>query len=100
MLRFDTAGESHGECLVAILTGLPAGVPVSVEAINHQLSRRPQGYGRGGRMKIETDRAQLFSALRHSPTLGSPIRPLFPNNGWKNLNGTPPGGQFLAAVAR
>src|SRR6185295_7664343 len=52
MLRFETAGESHGECLVAILTGLPAGVPVSVDAINHQLWRRQQGYGRGGRMKI------------------------------------------------
>ena len=56
MLRFETAGESHGETLVTILTGLPAGVPVSLDFINRQLWRRQQGYGRGGRMKIETDR--------------------------------------------
>src|SRR5438477_9075252 len=84
MLRFETAGESHGECLVAILTGLPAGVPVSVEAVNHQLWRRQQGYGRGGRMKIETDRAQLVSGVRHSRTIGSPIAILLENKDWKN----------------
>src|SRR5712692_1972509 len=84
MLRFETAGESHGECLVAILTGLPAGVPVSVDAINHQLWRRQQGYGRGGRMKIETDRAQLVSGVRHSRTIGSPIAILLENKDWKN----------------
>ena len=84
MLRFETAGESHGECLVAILTGLPAGVPVSVEAINHELWRRQQGYGRGGRMKIETDRAQLVSGVRHSKTIGSPIAVLLENKDWKN----------------
>jgi chorismate synthase len=84
MLRFETAGESHGECLVAILTGLPAGVPVSVDAINHQLWRRQQGYGRGGRMKIETDRAQLVSGVRHSHTIGSPIAILLENKDWKN----------------
>src|SRR5204862_257840 len=54
MLRFETAGESHGECLLATLTGLPAGVPVSIDTVNHELWRRQQGYGRGGRMKIET----------------------------------------------
>src|SRR5207247_1017728 len=72
------------ECLVAILTGLPAGVPVSVEAINRQLWRRQQGYGRGGRMKIETDRAQLVSGVRHSRTIGSPIAILLENKDWKN----------------
>src|SRR5438067_1671997 len=84
MLRFETAGESHGECLVSILTGLPAGIPVSVDAINHQLWRRQQGYGRGGRMKIETDRAQLVSGVRHSHTIGSPIAILIENKDWKN----------------
>src|SRR6267378_3590736 len=84
MLRFETAGESHGECLVSILTGLPAGVPVSVDAINHQLWRRQQGYGRGGRMKIETDRAQLISGVRHSRTIGSPIAIVLENKDWKN----------------
>ncbi|HTM47087.1 MAG TPA: chorismate synthase [Bryobacteraceae bacterium] len=84
MLRFETAGESHGECLAAILTGLPAGVPVSVDAVNHQLWRRQQGYGRGGRMKIETDRAQLVSGVRHSCTIGSPIAILIENKDWKN----------------
>jgi chorismate synthase len=84
MLRFETAGESHGECLVSILTGLPAGVPVSVDAVNHQLWRRQQGYGRGGRMKIETDRAQIVSGVRHSRTIGSPIAILLENKDWKN----------------
>jgi chorismate synthase len=84
MLRFETAGESHGECLVAILTGLPAGVPVSLDAINHELWRRQQGYGRGGRMKIETDRAQVVSGVRHSRTIGSPIAILLENKDWKN----------------
>src|SRR5712672_3771957 len=84
MLRFETAGESHGECLVAILTGLPAGVPVSLDAVNHELWRRQQGYGRGGRMKIETDRAQLVSGVRHSKTIGSPIAVLLENKDWKN----------------
>src|SRR4030088_2167434 len=84
MLRFETAGESHGECLVAILTGLPAGVSVSLDAINRELWRRQQGYGRGGRMKIETDRAQLVSGVRHSRTIGSPIAILIENKDWKN----------------
>src|ERR1019366_1051168 len=72
MLRFETAGESHGECLVATLTGLPAGVPVSLDTVNHELWRRQQGYGRGGRMKIEHDRAEIVSGVRHSHTIGSP----------------------------
>jgi chorismate synthase len=84
MLRFETAGESHGECLVAILTGLPAGVPVSLDAINRDLWRRQQGYGRGGRMKIETDKAHILSGVHHGATIGSPIAVLLENKDWKN----------------
>jgi chorismate synthase len=84
MLRFETAGESHGECLVATLTGLPAGVPISTAAIDRDLWRRQQGYGRGGRMKIETDRAHIVSGVRHSQTIGSPIAILIENKDWKN----------------
>ena len=84
MLRFETAGESHGECLVATLTGLPAQVPISVEAIDRELWRRQQGFGRGGRMKIETDRARIVSGVRHSKTIGSPIAILLENKDWKN----------------
>ncbi len=84
MLRFETAGESHGECLVATLTGLPAGVPISTAFIDRELWRRQQGYGRGGRMKIETDRARLVSGVRHSKTIGSPIALIVENKDWKN----------------
>jgi chorismate synthase len=90
MLRFETAGESHGECLVAILTGLPAGIPVSMEYLDRQLWRRQQGFGRGGRMKIETDRAHIVSGVRHSQTIGSPIAILIENKDWKNWTGTLP----------
>lgn len=84
MLRFETAGESHGECLVATLTGLPAGIPISLDHVNRELWRRQQGFGRGGRMKIETDRAELVSGVRHSHTIGSPIAILIRNADWKN----------------
>src|SRR4051812_6983497 len=84
MLRFETAGESHGEFLVATLTGLPAGVPVDVGYIDRQLWRRQQGFGRGGRMKIETDRAEVVSGVRHSQTIGSPIAVIIRNADWKN----------------
>lgn len=84
MLRFETAGESHGECLIATLTGLPAGVPVSLEAIDRELWRRQQGYGRGGRMKIERDQARIVSGVRHSKTIGSPIGIIIENKDWKN----------------
>lgn len=84
MLRFETAGESHGECLVATLTGLPAGVPVRLDRVNRELWRRQQGYGRGGRMKIETDRAEIVAGVRHSQTIGSPIAVVLRNNDWKN----------------
>ena len=84
MFRFETAGESHGECLVATLTGLPAGIPIALDAINHELWRRQQGYGRGGRMKIETDRASMVSGVRHGRTIGSPIAMIIANADWKN----------------
>jgi chorismate synthase len=84
MFRFETAGESHGECLVATVTGMPAGIPVSIAAIDRELWRRQQGFGRGGRMKIETDRAHIVSGVRHSKTIGSPIAIIIENKDWKN----------------
>jgi chorismate synthase len=84
MLRFETAGESHGECLVATLTGMPAGIPISLDFVNRELWRRQQGYGRGGRMKIETDRAEIVSGVRHSHTIGSPIAIIIRNRDWEN----------------
>jgi chorismate synthase len=84
MLRFETAGESHGECLIATLVGLPAGIPVSIDAVNRELWRRQQGYGRGGRMKIETDRAEIVSGVRHSRTIGSPVAIIIRNKDWTN----------------
>jgi len=90
MLRFETAGESHGECLIATLTGLPAGVPVTAAAIDRELRRRQQGYGRGGRMKIETDRAEIVAGVRHSRTIGSPIALVIRNRDWANWTETLP----------
>ncbi len=84
MLRFSTAGESHGESLVAMVSGMPAGVPVDQEFIGHELWRRQQGYGRGGRMRIERDSAHILSGVRHGKTIGSPIAMTLKNNDWKN----------------
>jgi chorismate synthase len=84
MLRFSTAGESHGESLVALVSGLPAGVPVDQEFISHELWRRQRGYGRGGRMRIERDTAHILSGVRHGKTIGSPIAMTIANNDWKN----------------
>lgn len=84
MLRFLTAGESHGPALTAIVEGMPAGVPISEEAINHQLARRQVGFGRGGRMKIERDTARVLSGMRFGRTLGSPIALLIENRDWAN----------------
>src|SRR5579863_4247344 len=100
MLRFETAGESHGECLVATLTGLPAGIPVSIDAVNHELWRRQQGYGRGGRMKIETDRAEIVSGVRHSRTIGSPIAVLIRNKDWQNWTAVLPVEDIEGAEAK
>ncbi len=84
MIRFSTAGESHGEALIALVSGMPAGVPVDLDFVNHELWRRQQGYGRGGRMKIETDQAHILSGVRHGKTIGSPIAIQLINRDWKN----------------
>ncbi len=84
MLRFFTAGESHGPALTAIVEGFPAGVPVTAETINHDLARRQQGYGRGGRMKIERDEVQFRSGIRFGESLGSPITLVVENRDWAN----------------
>ena len=83
-LRFLTAGESHGPALVAILDGMPAGMPLLAEEIDAELKRRQHGYGRGGRMKIEQDRVQILSGVRHGRTLGSPIALTIANRDWAN----------------
>src|SRR5215467_2831671 len=84
MLRYFTAGESHGETLVAFLSGMPAGLKVEQEFIDRELWRRQQGFGRGGRMKIEKDSAHIISGVRHGKTIGSPIAILLENKDWKN----------------
>jgi chorismate synthase len=83
-LRFMTAGESHGRALVTIMEGLPAGLALSAEMVNHELGRRMQGYGRGARMKIEQDRIEWLSGVRAGETLGSPLAMLIPNRDWAN----------------
>ncbi len=87
MLRFFTAGESHGPALTAIVEGFPAGVPVKPEDIDRDLARRQQGYGRGGRMKIERDQVQFRSGIRFGESLGSPITLLVENRDWRNWTG-------------
>src|ERR1041385_7969559 len=84
MLRYFTAGESHGESLVAFLSGVPAGLNIDQTFLDRELWRRQQGFGRGGRMKIETDRAHIVSGVRHGKTIGSPISILLENKDWKN----------------
>src|SRR5438132_4349975 len=84
MLRYFTAGESHGEGLVAFLSGLPAGLTVDQVFLNRELWRRQQGFGRGGRMKIETDQVHILSGVRNGATIGSPISMLLENRDWKN----------------
>ena len=83
-MRYITAGESHGPELTAIIEGLPAGLPLTADDINKELIRRQTGYGRGGRMLIETDRVRITSGLRHGKTLGSPITLVVENKDWKN----------------
>src|SRR5437588_1088 len=84
MLRYFTSGESHGEALVGFLSGLPAGLRVEQAYLDRELWRRQQGYGRGGRMKIERDTAHVLSGVRHGLTIGSPIAILLENKDWKN----------------
>ncbi|MBI1909964.1 MAG: chorismate synthase [Deltaproteobacteria bacterium] len=83
-LRFLTAGESHGQALVVIVEGLPSGLPIKEEEINLQLARRQMGYGRGGRMKIEQDKAEILAGVRGGKTLGSPIALKINNKDWAN----------------
>lgn len=84
MLRYFTAGESHGEALVAFLSGMPAGLKIEQAFLDRELWRRQQGYGRGGRMKIERDTAHILSGVRHGITIGSPISVQLENRDWKN----------------
>ena len=84
MLRFTTAGESHGRALVSILEGMPAGLPLLAQDVNVELSRRQQGYGRGRRMQIEKDTVEFLSGVRAGETIGSPIAMMIENRDWKN----------------
>src|ERR1700723_3924334 len=84
MLRFVTAGESHGQALIAWISGLPAGVRVDLEIIQRELHRRQLGYGRGGRQKIEKDAADILAGVRHGKTIGAPIAVRSENRDWKN----------------
>jgi chorismate synthase len=84
MIRYLTAGESHGKALVGIIEGMPAGVEIDSAYINHQLWRRQQGYGRGGRMKIESDAVEILSGIRFGRTMGSPVALMIQNRDWKN----------------
>src|SRR6202521_1843448 len=88
MLRFLTAGESHGKALVMILEGLPAGLAIDFAAVTTELRRRQGGYGRGRRMAIESDRAEPFSGVRHGLTTGAPVALLIPNKDWENWQRT------------
>ena len=84
MLRFVTAGESHGQALVAWISGLPAGVPIDLDFVKSELHRRQLGYGRGGRQKIEKDAAEIFAGVRHGKTIGAPIALRVENRDWAN----------------
>ncbi len=86
--RYLTAGESHGECLTAVIDGVPAGLPLTEAEINEDLARRQKGYGRGGRMKIERDRVHISSGVRWGLTLGSPIALTIQNRDWENWKET------------
>lgn len=82
--RYLTAGESHGKCLTAIIEGIPSGFDINPDIINEELKRRQQGYGRGGRMKIETDTVEITSGVRFGKTLGSPITLVIKNKDFEN----------------
>ncbi len=104
-LRFLTAGESHGEALVAVVDGVPAGLPLAEAEINEDLARRQRGYGRGGRMKIERDQVRILSGVRWGTTLGSPITLQIANRDWENWKatmavGTPDPGAAQKQVTR
>lgn len=84
MIRFLTAGESHGPALSAVIEGLPANLPVRVDEVNHELYRRQQGFGRGGRMKMESDTIEVLSGIRFNKTLASPVSFILRNRDWDN----------------
>src|SRR5438132_1347593 len=84
MLSFRTAGESHGQALIALVEGVPAHLSIDFEFIDHELKRRQGGYGRGGRMKIEKDQVRFLSGVRHGKTIGSPIAMMIENRDWPN----------------
>jgi len=84
LIRYLTAGESHGKALIGILEGIPAGLLITADDINHQLRRRQQGYGRGGRMRIESDRVEILSGVRFGKTIGSPISLMIRNKDSQN----------------
>src|SRR6266478_3617059 len=84
MLKFCTAGESHGQALLAFVSGLPAQLPIDVKFINHELHRRQLGYGRGGRQKIEKDQAEIFAGVRHGKTMGAPVALRIEDRDWAN----------------
>src|SRR2546422_1069500 len=88
-LRYFTAGESHGQCLIGVLEGLPAGLNLNADAINRDLTRRQKGYGRGGRMKIEADKAEILSGMRRGETIGSPLTLMVLNRDFK-IHDLPP----------
>jgi len=106
MLRFTTAGESHGQGLVALVQGLPAGVPVTVEFIDNELRRRQQGYGRGGRMSMERDGVEILAGVRRGETTGAPVAMLIRNRDWENwkdvlpVEARPAGGEAARALTR
>ena len=109
MIRFLTAGESHGRALVVILEGIPAGLALDFNAIDHELKRRQGGYGRGRRMAIESDRAEILSGVRRGETIGGPIARTIQNGDWTiwqhtmRLEGDPPqdaGGAHRGRVTR
>src|SRR5438034_11391237 len=84
MLSFRTAGESHGQALIALVEGIPAHLPIDFDFIDHELKRRQSGYGRGGRMKIERDPVRFLSGVRHGKTMGRPIAMLVEKRDWAN----------------
>lgn len=104
MLRYLTAGESHGQALVVIVEGMPAGVPLARDQVNRHLARRQLGYGRGGRMRIERDEIEFLSGVRHGETLGSPIAMLLRNRDWAHwtrvMSPDPPEGEGAGDPAR
>src|SRR5215207_9555777 len=96
--KFTTAGESHGKALVTIIEGVPAGLPIDIAGIDHELWRRQQGYGRGGRMKIEKDEVQVLSGIRHGETLGSPVALMIENKDFVHWQKVMSAGSLEAAL--